>query len=137
MPEALVKVEAQSDYNGVGKTVPINIALMQLTADFTYATNGIQLDLTDIHADLVAADVHDIKLYPQGSVAESGVETYIGQWIRSTGKLLFKQVADVTVRDAAGTGTDTATRVQEVANSTSITTNFDLVVFYVKPGTNA
>ena len=133
----MTKVEAQSDYIGTGKVRALNIALMSITETITYATDGVELDLSDINESLVAADVHDVVIKINGSVGEAGVENYIGRWIASTGKLFIQKVADVDVRDAAGTGTETVTRVQEVGNGDSITTNFDVTVLYVQPGTNA
>ena len=137
MPVNLVKVEAQSDYATSGKPYVLNIALMSITETITYVTDGVELDLTDINADLVAGDVHNVLLEVDGSVAEAGVENYVGQWISSSGKLKIQSMADRDVRDAAGTGTTTATIVSEVSNAASITTNFKLTVFYVEPGTNA
>jgi len=137
MPVNMVKVEAQSDYATAGKAFVLNVAMMSITDTITYATDGVELDLTDINADLVAGDVHNILLEVDGAVGESGVENYVGQWISSSGKLKLQSMADRDVRDAAGTGTTTATIVSEVGNGESITTNFKLTVFYVEPGTNA
>ena len=137
MPVNMVKVEAQSDYATAGKAAVLNVAMMSITETITYATDGVELDLSDINADLVAGDVHNILLEVDGAVGESGVENYVGQWISSSGKLKLQSMADRDVRDAAGTGTTTATIVSEVGNGESITTNFKLTVFYVEPGTNA
>jgi len=137
MPVNMVKVEAQSDYATAGKAHVLNVAMMSITETITYATDGVELDLSDINENLVAGDVHNILLEVDGAVGESGVENYVGQWISSSGKLKLQSMADRDVRDAAGTGTTTATIVSEVGNGESITTNFKLTVFYVEPGTNA
>lgn len=118
----LVKVESQADYSGVGKLVDAQYAVMDITESITYATGGVELDLTDINADLVADDVLAVYAQVKTEPLEAGVLAYTCQYDFSTGKLkLIQHSASANAEASAG----------------SITTDFRLVVFFVEPGTNA
>ena len=137
MPVNMTKVEAQSDYMTGGKAVNLNTALMKVTDQITYATNGIEPNLANVNAELIATDVHDIILRPDGAILEAGVIDYVGKWDRDTGLLKIFKVEEVDVRDSAGTGVETVTRQAEYANAGTIDTNFQLTILYVTPGSTA
>lgn len=125
----LEKIQSQADYVGVGKTVDMQFAVADLTEAITYATDGIELDFTDINADLVADDVLFVRMVPKGPPNES-VDTYVCRYNLSTAKMQIFQSVDV------GT-TPTASLLSEVSDAATINTDFRLFVAFVTPGTNA
>jgi len=131
----LVKVESQADYSGVGKLVDLQFAVVDITDAITYATNGIELDLTDIHPDLVAADVLFVQLHPKGDISEA-VDTYFADFRHTSGtpanvgKLKIWYAVDVAT-------TPTASKVAEVSDGSTINTDLRLLIGFVTPGTNA
>lgn len=125
----LTKIQSQGDYLGSGKLVDLQFAVADLTEAITYATDGIEIDWTDINADLVADDVLFVHMVPKGPPAEA-VDTYVCEYNYSTAKVKIFQSVDVAT-------TPTASLLSEVSNAATINTDFRLLVAFVQPGTNA
>ena len=125
----LEKIQSQADYSGAGKLVDLQFAVVDLSEAITYATDGIELDWTDINADLVADDVLFVQMVPKGPPSES-VDTYVCRYNYATAKMQIFQSVDVAT-------TPTASLLSEVSNAATINTDFRLLVGFVRPGTNA
>ena len=125
----LEKIQSQADYSGAGKLVDLQFAVVDLSEAITYATDGIELDWTDINADLVADDVLFAHMVPKGPPSES-VDTYVCRYNYATAKMQIFQSVDVAT-------TPTASLLSEVSNAATINTDFRLLVGFVRPGTNA
>ena len=125
----LEKIQSQADYSGAGKLVDLQFAVVDLSEAITYATDGIELDWTDINADLVADDVLFVQMVPKGPPSES-VDTYVCRYNFSTAKVQIFQSVDVAT-------SPTASLLSEVSNAATINTDFRLLVGFVRPGTNA
>ena len=125
----LEKIQSQADYSGAGKLVDLQFAVVDLSEAITYATDGIELDWTDINADLVADDVLFVHMAPKGPPAEA-VDTYVCEYNYSTAKVKIFQSVDVAT-------SPTASLLSEVSNAATINTDFRLLVGFVRPGTNA
>jgi len=125
----LEKIQSQADYSGAGKLVDMQFAVADLTEAITYATDGIEIDWSDINADLVADDVLFAHMVPKGPPSES-VDTYVCRYNYATAKIQIFQTVDVAT-------TPGASLLSEVADTTAIATDFRLFVAFVTPGTNA